>query len=164
MSTTTNATPHPTIAPAALAEIYAHARRDYPKECCGIIFGPKGTPVADSALGCANVQDRLHAEDPVRFTRDARTAYNLDAPALFKMEKSLRGDTPAKIIYHSHVHVGAYFSDTDQAAALFDGEPSFPALEYVVIDVQEDGARGAVQFAWSAEARRYVEVGRYAAR
>lgn len=155
------APPHPTIAPAALAEIYAHARRDYPKECCGIIFGPRGAPIADGARACANIQDRLHAEDPARWSRDARTAYNLDGADLFKMQKSLRGETPARIIYHSHVDVGAYFSDTDQAAALFDGEPSFPALEYVVIDVQADGVRGAAQFAWDAAARRYVEIGRY---
>jgi adenylyltransferase/sulfurtransferase len=152
--------PHPTLTPEALVAMYAHARRDYPKECCGIVYGPKGEPAADNAVACANIQDRLHAEDPVRFDRDAKTAYNLDAPDLFKLQKSLRGDTPAKIIYHSHVDVGAYFSPTDQAAALFDGEPSYP-VEYVVIDVRADGAKAAVQFAWSAEARSFVEVARY---
>jgi len=151
---------HPTLTPEALAAMYAHARRDYPNECCGIVYGPKGGPAADNAVACANVQNRLHAEDPVRFDRDARTAYNLDAPDLFKLQKSLRGDTPAKIIYHSHVNVGAYFSETDRAAALFDGEPSYP-VEYVVIDVQSDGAKAAVQFAWDPEARSYVEVARY---
>src|SRR5678815_783374 len=114
---------HPTLTADALAAMYAHARRDYPKECCGIVYGPKGSPAADQAVAGTNIQDRLHAEDPVRHTRDARTAYNLDAPDLFKMQKSLRGDTPAKSIYHSHVDVGAYFSETDRAAALFDGEP-----------------------------------------
>jgi proteasome lid subunit RPN8/RPN11 len=151
---------HPRITPQALAEIYAHARRDYPDECCGVIFGPKETPVADTARACANIQDRLHAEDPERNPRSARTAYNLDAPDLFKMQKSLRGDTPAKIIYHSHVEVGAYFSETDRAAALFDGEPSYP-VEYVVIDVKANGAEGAVQFAWDPEGKQYVEVARY---
>ena len=92
--------------------------------------------------------------------RDARTAYNLGAGDLFKLGKSLRGEEPAKIIYHSHVDVGAYFSDTDQAAAVMDGEPSYP-VEYVVIDVQKDRVGGAAQFAWDATARRYVEVGWY---
>ncbi len=155
-----NATLHPVVSPEALAEIYAHARRDYPEECCGIIYGPKSSPVADRAVACANIQNRLHAEDPVRFERDARTAYNLDAPDLFKLQRSLRGDHPAKIVYHSHVNVGAYFSPTDQAAALFDGQPSYP-VEYVVIDVNADGARCAVQFAWDAEAAAFVEVARY---
>ena len=154
--------PHPALSPEALAEMYAHARREYPNECCGIVYGAKGAPVADRAVACANIQNELHAEDPGKHTRDARTAYNFGATDLFKLGKSLRGDAPAKIIYHSHVDVGAYFSDTDQAAAQMDGEPSYP-VEYVVIDVQKDGARGAAQFCWSDEEKKYVEVGRYPA-
>jgi adenylyltransferase/sulfurtransferase len=162
MTTAADATvaPHPIVSPEALAEIYAHARREYPNECCGIIYGPKGAPAADRAVACANIQNRLHAEDPIRFERDARTAYNLDAPDLFKLDRSLRGDNPAKIVYHSHVDVGAYFSDTDKAAALFDGQPSYP-VDYVVIDVKSDGARCAVQFAWDTVRASFVEVARY---
>jgi adenylyltransferase/sulfurtransferase len=152
--------PHPTLTAEALAAIYAHARRDYPRECCGIVYGPREAPVADQAVPCTNIQDRLHAEDPTRHPRDARTAYNLDAPDLFALQKSLRGPKPAKIVYHSHVDVGAYFSDTDQAAARFDDEPSYP-VEYVVIDIQADGARGAAQFCWDPSRKTYVEVGRY---
>ena len=152
--------PHPTITDAALAAIYAHAQRDYPKECCGIIYGPRADAVADQAVACVNIQDALHAEDPVRNPRDAATAYNLNAADLFRLNKSLRGDTPAKIIYHSHVNVGAYFSPTDQAAAQMDGEPSYP-VEYVVIDVKADGAKGAAQFCWDDTQKRYVEIGRY---
>ena len=154
--------PHPTVCAEALAEMYAHARRDYPNECCGIVFGPKGAPAADRAVACVNTQNDLHAQDPATHARDARTAYNLGAGDLFKLGKSLRGDTPAKIIYHSHVDVGAYFSDTDQAAAVMDGEPSYP-VEYVVIDVRKDSVGGAAQFAWDADQHRYVEVGRYPA-
>jgi proteasome lid subunit RPN8/RPN11 len=154
------APPHPIVSPEALAVMYAHARRDYPNECCGIVFGPRDAPAADRAVACANIQNELHAEDPVKHARDARTAYNLGAGDLFKLQKSLRGDTPAKIVYHSHVEVGAYFSDTDQAAAQMDGEPTYP-VEYVVIDVRAGGVGGAAQFAWDAAARRYVEVGRY---
>lgn len=145
----------------ALDAMYAHARRDYPNECCGIVYGPRATRAADQAVPCENIQNRLHAEDPVRFPRDARTAYNLEARDLLAMQKSLRGNTPAKIVYHSHVDVGAYFSDTDQAAAQFEGEPAYP-VEYVVIDVRADGTRGAKQFSWDQEQRRYLEVGDYA--
>jgi proteasome lid subunit RPN8/RPN11 len=154
--------PHPRITPEALAALYAHARREYPRECCGIVFGPKGEARADRAKVCRNIQDDLHAQDPVAHTRDARTAYNLEAAEIFALQKSLRGDAPAKIVYHSHVEVGAYFSDTDQAAAQFDGEPAYP-VEYVVIDVAQAGVRGAAQFAWDDEARKYVEIGRYEA-
>ena len=152
--------PHPLVSPEALQEIYAHARRDYPNECCGIVYGPRAVPAADHATSCQNIQDRLHAEDPQRFTRDARTAYNLDARDLFALQKSLRGEHPAKIVYHSHVEVGSYFSETDQQAAVFDGEPAHP-VEYVVVDIRADGPRGAKQFSWDEQQRKYVEIGDY---
>jgi adenylyltransferase/sulfurtransferase len=159
-ATPTPPAPHPLLTPEALAAMYAHARRDYPNECCGIVFGPRDDRAAGRAVACVNIQNELHAEDPVKHARDARTAYNLGAGDLFKLQKSLRGAEPAKIVYHSHVDVGAYFSETDQAAAQMDGEPSYP-VEYVVIDVRADGAREAAQFAWDAGQRKYVEVGRY---
>jgi len=155
--------PHPELTAEALAEIYAHARREHPNECCGIVYGPKAQPTAARAVACVNIQNELHAEDPVKHTRDARTAYNLGAGDLFKLQKSLRGDEPAKIVYHSHVDIdgdGCYFSATDQMAAQMDGEPSYP-VEYVVVDVRADGARGAAQFAWDDASRSYVEIGRY---
>jgi proteasome lid subunit RPN8/RPN11 len=151
---------HPVLTPEALAELYEHARQDYPHECCGIVFGPRASDVADRVRRCANIQDQLHAEDPVQHARDARTAYNLGAADLFALQKSLRGETPAKIVYHSHIDVGAYFSPTDQAAAIMEGEPSYP-VEYVVIDVRAEGARGAAQFTWDAASRQYVEIRRY---
>jgi len=49
---------------------------------------------------------------------------------------------------------------TDQMAAQMDGEPSYP-VEYVVVDVRADGARGAAQFAWDEASRSYLEIGRY---
>jgi adenylyltransferase/sulfurtransferase len=153
-------TGHPALSPEALAEIYAHARRDYPKECCGIVFGPRQGLVADQVRPCVNIQDRLHAEDPDQHPRDARTAYRLETAELFALDKSLRGASPAKIIYHSHVEVGAYFSDTDQAAARMGDEPAYP-VEYLVVDVKADGPHGAAQFAWDEERRTYVEVRRY---
>jgi len=152
--------PHATVTPEALAEIYAHARREYPKECCGMVFGPRSDAVADQAKACANIQDQLHAEDPAMHTRDARTAYNLGAADLFALQKSLRGDAPVKVVYHSHVEVGAYFSDTDQAAARMDDEPTYP-VEYLVVDIKADGPHGAAQFAWDADLEKYVEVRRY---
>jgi proteasome lid subunit RPN8/RPN11 len=153
--------PHPVISPAALAEIYAHAARDYPKECCGIVFGPKAEPaVADRARACRNIQDQLHAEDPATHPRDAATAYNLAMADLRLVDRGLDADTPARIIYHSHVDVGAYFSATDQQAALFGDEPAYP-VEYLVVDAQKDGARAGKQFAWDDERKEFVEVRAY---
>ena len=154
---------HPILTPEALAEMYAHAKREYPHECCGIVFGPRASAAADRPRPCVNIQNELHAEDPAQNPRDARTAYNLGAGDLFALQKSLRGDVPAKIIYHSHVDIkgdGAYFSATDQAAAKMGDEPSYP-VEYVVIDIKGDQVHGAAQFAWDDASKTYVEVRRY---
>jgi proteasome lid subunit RPN8/RPN11 len=151
---------HPRLTAEALQAMYAHARQEYPKECCGIVFGATGSEAADEARPCRNNQDDLHAADPATYPRDARTAYNLEPRDLFALQKSLRGERPAKIIYHSHIDVGAYFSPTDQAAAQFEGEPAYP-VEYVVIDVKADGTHGAAQFAWDETQKQYVEVDRY---
>jgi len=43
------APPHPLLTAEALQAIYDHARRDYPKECCGIAYGPRDLPSADQA-------------------------------------------------------------------------------------------------------------------
>lgn len=152
--------PHPVITAEALVEIYAHAASTYPKECCGIVFGPKTDDTAPDVKACVNIQDELHAEDPATHPRDAATAYNLAPKDIFALQKSLRGDRPAKVVFHSHVNVGAYFSDTDQAAARFDDEPAYP-VEYLVVDAQKEGARSAIQFAWDEAVKKYVEVRRY---
>jgi adenylyltransferase/sulfurtransferase len=153
-------TNHPTVSDAALAEIYAHAVAEYPRECCGIVLGSRDDDMANKVRVCANIQDILHAEDPVLHARDSRTAYNMNATDLFALQKSLRSDLPAKVVYHSHADVGAYFSDTDQAAARMDGEPTYP-VEYLVVDVRADGPHGAAQFAWDPQRGQYEEVRRY---
>ncbi len=153
-------TQHTVVTAAALEIIYAQARREYPKECCGLISGALGNDQADTVRPCTNQQDELHAEDPVANPRDARTAYSLGAGDLFAMGKSLRGSTPVKIVYHSHVNVGAYFSATDQAAARMGDEPTYP-VEYLVVDVGPEGTRGSAQFAWDDASKTYVEVRRY---
>jgi proteasome lid subunit RPN8/RPN11 len=151
---------HPIVPPAALAEIYAQARAEYPKECCGIIFGAKGSDVADRVRVCRNMQDEWHAEDPVTFPRDATIAYNLSTDDQRLVDRGLDAQTPTKIIYHSHIDVGAYFSAEDRAAACPFGEPSFP-VEHLVVDVKKDGTHGAKQFAWDDERQDFIEVRTY---
>jgi adenylyltransferase/sulfurtransferase len=134
-----------TISKAVLEDLYEHARSGHPEEVCGLLLGPRGTPLIDETRRCENRQNALHAEDPTRFPRDARTAYNLGPKDLFFLDRSLRGDRPVKIIYHSHVDVGAYFSAEDQAAATLDGDLLYP-VDYLVIDSQKDGVKGAKLF------------------
>ena len=140
------------IARAVIDAIYAHAREGYPEEVCGFIVG------GDEAKRCENRQNALHAEDPAHFPRDARTAYNLGAKDLFFLDRSLRTPRPVRIIYHSHVDVGAYFSDEDCRAAAPDGELLYP-VDWLVVDVTKEGARGCKLFRF--EAGKFVEVAAY---
>ncbi|MDB4969736.1 MAG: putative metal-dependent protease of the superfamily [Myxococcales bacterium] len=143
---------------AVLDAVYAHAREGHPEEVCGFLVGAKGGTVADEARRCDNRQNALHAEDPVAFPRDARTAYNIGAKDLFFLDRSQRSERPVKIIYHSHVDVGAYFSAEDERAATAEGELLYP-VDYLVVDVQKDGVRGAKLFRF--DEGRFVEIGSY---
>ena len=136
---------------SVLDAVYAHAREGYPEEVCGFVI--PGEPW--EARRCENRQNALHAEDPQTFTRDARTAYNFGPRDLMKLDKSLRTARPARIIYHSHVEVGAYFSDEDVRAAAPDGELLYPC-DYLVVDVKDRRARGCKLFRF--EGGRFVEI------
>ena len=137
---------------AVLDAIYAHAREGYPEEVCGFIVGD------DEARRCENRQNALHAEDPVAFPRTAATAYNLGARDIMFLDRSQKSERRVAVIYHSHVDVGAYFSAEDERAAAPDGELDSP-VDYLVVDVQTDGVRGAKLFRFAGG--KFVEVGSY---
>ena len=109
-------------------------RREYPKECCGIVYGAE----AARRRQCRRLrqhQNELHADGSGDAQARRATAYNLGAADLFKLQKSLRGASRRRSSITRTSTCGAYFSATDQAAAHFDGEPSYP-VEYLVIDVR----------------------------
>jgi len=139
-----------------LAQIYAHARAAYPEECCGFLYGQ---PI-DQAQPVENRQNELHRLDPERFPRDAGTAYNMAVGDIRVLEKSLRSARPVRVIYHSHCEVGAYFSDEDKRAATWDGEPLYP-VDHLVVDVRQEGVRGAKLFRFDAARRDFVEIAAY---
>lgn len=135
----------PAISAAALAACYADARRCHPEESCGFLLGPADAALCDEARPCPNQQNRMHGLDPERFPRDATTAYCLSLKDIRLLEDSAQSARPVKIIYHSHVDRGAYFSDEDHRAALFDGTPAY-AVDYLVISCHRDGVKGARLF------------------
>lgn len=150
--------PVATIPDALLHQAYADARRRYPEEACGLLAGPRADALCDHIRVCENQQGRLHARDPQTHPRDARTAYALGFRDLQYLDDSLGGDQPVKIIYHSHVHVGAYFSAEDERAATYEGRLIYP-VDYLVIDCQADGVRGAKLFRFRDGA--FVQVAEY---
>lgn len=139
-----------------LHTIYAQARAEFPSECCGYLKG-RG---ADARLfPCKNFMDKLHALDPETYPRTSANGYNFGGRELMDFTRSLDSDDPPTIVYHSHPRVGAYFSSEDEAAALSAGYP----VDYLVVDAQEDGVRGAILFRRVRDAgpNAYVEVARY---
>lgn len=98
--------------------MFGHCEKEYPHEACGLLVGPPDAPKATDCRPCANVQNRLHAENPRENPRDARTAYRIDPRDLFDLTRRTRDEGLAfKAIFHSHADVGAYFSDEDQRQA-----------------------------------------------
>ena len=156
----------PIISAQVLAEIYAHARETYPEECCGFLIGPRDSAGVDEVRRCVNEQNRYHALDPERFPRTARIAYYLGGKDLRFLMQSLDTPRPVKLIYHSHIDVGSYFSAEDIRAALGrepddTAEPLYP-VDHIVIDAQAEHIGGAKLFQWDRSQRTFVQVDAYA--
>ena len=144
-----------------LAAIRRQAETEYPAECCGVVLVR-----ADAVAGerrrlhaCRNIQDELHAKDPARFPRDARTAYYMAHEDLIEISRQEAPGWAVHVIYHSHVDVGAYFSETDRRnALLMDGQPAYPGAVYVVVGVAAGRAAEVRAFRWDADRRDFVEM------
>ncbi|MBM3224330.1 MAG: hypothetical protein FJZ47_11060, partial [Candidatus Tectomicrobia bacterium] len=152
----------PHLAPEVLREIYAHAQATYPEECCGFLLGPAAQAMVDEVRVCVNEQNRYHALDPERFPRTARTAYYLGGKDLRFLSQTTGTARPVKIIYHSHIDVGSYFSAEDIRAALGrepdeTAEPLY-AVDYIVIDAQADHIAGAKLFRWDQQQHIFAHV------
>jgi len=138
-----------------LEAIRRQALEEYPRESCGVIL-EQGR--LRRILRCRNIQDALHAKDPQRHPRDARTAYFIDPQDLLRIGR-LEGEGFAiAVIYHSHVDAGAYFSPTDRQQALIGGEPTYPSATYLVTSVVGGRVEAVAGFRWSVRERDFIPV------
>jgi len=103
-----------------LDRIVAHARRDFPNECCGMIAMRDGTAVA--VHEATNV-----AASPLRFEVEGREI--IRAQADFEAEGADMG-----AIYHSHTRSDPYPSQTDVNFAR-----GWPGVEWLIVGVRRDG-------------------------
>ena len=128
---------------------FERGAQGYPEEVCGVLSGPESDPLSVTAAHpIANVLNRLHAEDPERYPRTAKEGYVLDVDAHFKLERRLGREHQAiRVIFHSHVDVGAYFSQEDIRRALWEGQPLYPGVGYLVCGIKDRRPDGAV-IAW----------------
>ena len=141
-----------------LTRASAQAVAEYPAECCGVVLVRGDAPADRLLLPCRNMQDELHAKDPARYPRDARTAYYIDPRDLLAIGRREAEGYRVATIYHSHIDVGAYFSETDRKNALVDGQPAYPEAAYVVMSVVERKLVDVNAFAWDAARADFVEV------
>ncbi len=143
-----------------LAEVYREARKAFPFECCGWLAGSADGAAVDVVRSCENAQDS--GTHPTQADRTAERAYVITGSDLLDLNQSLDGETPAKVIYHSHPNGGAYFSPTDREVATSpwgDG-PAYP-VQQLVVGITEARVEAAALFAWSDEEGGFVEVARY---
>ena len=142
-----------------LQKIYEHAQSEYPEECCGIVIGSKDDSAADEVCTCTNIQNKLHQENPKEFPRDARTAYNIDPSQIFKAHKEAREKgLIIKLIYHSHVDAGVYFSNEDRKQAFMGEEQIYPGASYLIVSVIDGKVRGSSAFKWNPVKEDFDEI------
>lgn len=136
--------------------IAAHAQATYPDECCGVIFA---RDVADRVVPVKNIQNKLHALDPLTYPRTAVIAYAMDPLELDEVirQAEVSGER-LKAFYHSHPNHDAYFSDEDKAFACPFGEPTFPDAIQIVASIYDRNVKIIKAFAWSSEKIDFVEV------
>jgi proteasome lid subunit RPN8/RPN11 len=147
---------------AELEAIRKHAEADYPAEACGVLLvRPGAVPGATEERRlrpCRNIQDELHAKDPGRFPRTARTAYYIAHEHLLEIGHRESEGFEVQIIYHSHVDAGAYFSETDRRNAMVDGTPAYPTATYVVVGVTQGRVAETRAHRFDADAGEFAEV------
>ena len=148
----------PLLTTAELEAIQRHARADYPAECCGVLLVRPGAAEERRLIACRNIQDELHARDPGRFPRTARTAYYIAHADLLEIGRREGEGFEVRVIYHSHVDAGAYFSETDRRNAMIDGSPAYPQATYVVVAVAEGRVAETRAHRFRPEGQEFVEV------
>jgi [CysO sulfur-carrier protein]-S-L-cysteine hydrolase len=111
---------------ALLERVVAHARRDYPNECCGMIAMRDGRAVG--VHEATNV-----AASPLRFEVDG-----LEVHRAIEAIEAEGGEMGA--IYHSHTRSDPYPSQTDLNFAR-----GWPGVEWLIVGLSRDGGEPAVR-------------------
>ncbi|MBK8258747.1 MAG: Mov34/MPN/PAD-1 family protein [Polyangiaceae bacterium] len=158
---------------ATLNAVEQDALRGYTKdeEACGYLTGPASEPrLCDTHVRLENIANKLHAMDPQVYFRTARMFFAFNEA---KFDRAVRegekNGHPVKVIYHSHLDAGAYFSATD-AAIMSLGEPpeveggpwkvgpgpAWP-LAFLVTSVRNGTIDEHKLFVWNSDQKKFVE-------
>jgi len=144
-------------------QIAEHARASYAKdeEACGYLTGPEREQLlCDEAIELANLANRYHKLDPETYPRTGRTYFLLDPLKFAKaIDQGKTNGRPVRVLYHSHLDVGAYFSETDASAATMGGDrPSYDGLFYLVTSIRKGIVDDHKLFAWDPDTKAFVET------
>jgi proteasome lid subunit RPN8/RPN11 len=153
-----------TIRRAALDAVEQDAIRGHAadEEACGYLVGPASEALlCDEAVAMVNVARRLHEMDPATYFRKANTFFAFNEKKFDDaVKQGASQGRPVKVLYHSHLEVGAYFSPTDRAimsmgqppdeeggAIELGPGPAWP-LAFLVTSVKRSGVDDHKLFAW----------------
>jgi [CysO sulfur-carrier protein]-S-L-cysteine hydrolase len=100
--------------------VIAHARRDFPNECCGLVAARDGAAVSVHAV--ENV-----AASPLRFEVDGMALHH-------ELEDIEDGGAELGAIYHSHTRSEPYPSQTD-----VNFSAGWPGVEWLIVGLRVDG-------------------------
>ena len=127
------------IAPELIDRIVAHARRDFPNECCGMIAVREGRAVSVH-------EARNLAASPLRFEVDG-----LEVHRTIEAIEEAGGTLGA--IYHSHTRSEPYPSQTDINFAA-----GWPGVEWLIVGLRRDAPEAVVR-SYAIDDGRVAEVG-----
>lgn len=164
----TDATKHPwihgklTFTKAVMARVEEEARAAYGRdeESCGLLLGPASDALlVDEAVPFENRANKLHKLDPETYPRTGRMYFDID-PMKFgrAVEAGEANGRPVKVLYHSHLDVGAYFSETDAQAATMGGDAPTYDLAYLVTSIRAGAVDDRKLFIWDPDAKTFVET------
>ncbi len=110
---------------SVLEELLAHARREEPNECCGILIGREG---------------RIERAMPARNSLGSPTRYLIDPHDHFAAIRSAREHGESVIgFYHSHPSTPPLPSAVDR------GEAAYPGHYYLIVSPGDAAAAGEVR-------------------
>jgi drug/metabolite transporter (DMT)-like permease/proteasome lid subunit RPN8/RPN11 len=134
----------PLLTDDSLRQVYAHAVRSYPEECCGFVR-------RSGVRECPNAVAESGGSD-----RTPSTGFAFGPAETLELYNSMDTDDPALVVYHSHPDAGAYMSDEDQKFAVVDGMQALP-VAHLVVDVTAGGVREAKLFRFDERLQLYTE-------
>jgi proteasome lid subunit RPN8/RPN11 len=160
------------LADSLFAQIRRSCEDAYPEEACGVVWldadaapaqggdGERLAPIVGppaQVRALANVQNALHAADPITYDRDARTAYALSPADEIWVDGLSRR---LLVVWHSHPDHDAYFSDTDLRRAAppqWGGEATYPWVTQIVVSVRQGRLADARAFRWCEDEHAFVD-------